>query len=92
VWLVVKMPPRTDEGDHARRFEVVILEDETDGLRAIQKDYTRRLEDLGDDDDRSDADGRYVALDFYTGARVEAKVYGEWRAQVDVAKPALGVS
>lgn len=97
MWVVVKMPADTPEGElkgAARngQIDARVVEAKT-GLEAIQKAYTRQVGQLvpaSDERDRREADARYVAIDFFTGQRAEAKVEAEWRANVEVAEGSHG--
>lgn len=95
IWIVVKLPEDTEEGERpgARRhydqdrWDADVVEAST-GLGAIQSCYREQIERLRGDAteaDREKANGRYVAIDFFTGHRAEALVTSEWRANVVVA-------
>lgn len=94
IWIVVKMPDDTPEGSiylnryREKPWDSIVL-DGRSGLEAIQKWYSQQIADLGPkstEDDREEANGRYVAIDFFTGHRAEALVESEWRANVEVAE------
>lgn len=96
VWIVVKLPEGADEGDHPgeysytrnRSWSSEVVEAST-GLGAIKEWYSEQVGQLRRDsteEDREKANGRYVAIDFFTGHRAEALVTSEWRANVTVAK------
>lgn len=94
VWIVVKLPTSVEEGDWRRRgytpagYSTWMREADT-GLEAIQQVYKDQFDRL-DKDKREKADGRYVALDFYGGHRVEALVTGDWKVDIALAPEALG--
>lgn len=97
IWVVVKFDADLEEGEWKEEFRAATIVKAIDGMSAIGQVYKRDLtgasESLSlatrDDNfslkDAKEEDGRYVALDFYTGHRVEAKVTGEWNANVEVA-------
>lgn len=88
IWIVVKMPAETEEGSVASTYRSKVLSART-GLAAIQAWYTEQVAALTPDSterDREEANGRYVAIDFFTGIRSEARVTSDWRANVELAE------
>lgn len=88
IWIVVKMSEYTEEGSVNSNYESKVME-ARDGLKAIQGWYTEQIGELSPSDsevERNKANGRYVAIDFFTGHRYEAKITSEWRANVEVAE------
>lgn len=101
IWIVVKLPTSVPEGHfkEERSFRMVTpdldgisLREADTGLLAIQDFYLqcKKDQERESDGDLSEADGRYIALDFYGNHREEALVVGGWRADVTVAPQALG--
>lgn len=97
IWMVVQMPAYTPEGGiHIERWRpadelgwpITVL-DADSGVQAIQRFYEARIEKR-DPGERDQEDGRYVAIDFFTGVRAEAEVKAEWRANVNVAEGSHG--
>lgn len=93
VWVVIRLDSQVKEGQWTENryssrgvVKASMLTPADDGIDAIKKLYDRDYNVT----DESQADGRYIALDFYGGERVEALVTGEWRVKIDVAPPALG--
>lgn len=90
VWLVVKMPKSVKEGGYrAGECDKHTLIEGDEGIDAI-KDLYNSIFDRLDGKDRDEADGRYVAIDFYGGERVEALVIGGWQVDVRLAPKPLG--
>ena len=97
IWIVVKLNVTTPEGEWTREPRRSVLRgahktwlgEADSGIKAIQDFYLQEL-DKCEDDDRTKADGRYVALDFYGGERVEALVTGDWKVDMAIAPKALG--
>lgn len=94
-WVVVKMPDDTREGEIAWYREgkenpwPTTIRESASGLKAIQDWYTSQVDDLdksATDEDRENCNGRYVALNFFTGHRAEALIESQWRANVEVAE------
>lgn len=88
IWIVVKMPEDTEEGSVSRNYSSKVL-DARSGLEAIKSWYTQQVAALTPDSterEREEANGRYVAIDFFTGIRCEAKVFSDWRAEVELAE------
>lgn len=88
VWIVVKMPADTAEGSVAAKYTSIVRNART-GLEAIQGWYSAQIAKLDRDSteaDREEANGRYVAIDFFTGTRSEARVTSDWRANVELAE------
>lgn len=84
-WVVIRMSTLWREGDMGRIEKSMTCEAD-DGIEAIKKLYDRDY----DINNENEANGRYVALDFYGGERTEALVTGEWRVKIDVAPERLG--
>lgn len=94
-WVVVKMAENVGEGEVERfvmgredPWPTTVIEAST-GLGAIQVWYKQKVDKLGRDateEDREACNGRYVALNFFTGHRAEALVESQWRANVEVAE------
>lgn len=88
IWIVVKLNSSTPEGMlgryYPKQMEAHVVESTT-GLQAILDHYEHWVRSE-EPKKRSEQDGRYVALDFFTGHRAEALVEAEWRANVDVAE------
>lgn len=95
-WIVVKLPENTPEGEVQMPYNgsredpwpTTVIESAS-GLGAIQEWYKTQVDRLRRDateSDREAANGRYVAIDFFTGHRAEALVESEWRANVAVAE------
>lgn len=94
-WIIVKLPDNVSEGEVGRYREgtenpwpTTVIESSS-GLGAIQDWYKQQVEELpgaATDDDREKCNGRYVALNFFTGHRAEALIESEWRANVEVAE------
>lgn len=101
IWVVIKFDPDLAEGKWSEEFRTATIVQEREGIDAIRKVYARDLQEkagravvVRDEEepppdmkmrDAKGEDGRYVALDFYTGHRVEAAVRGQWIAEVDLA-------
>jgi hypothetical protein len=89
IWIVAKMGASTPEGSvNAANWSVVLVDAHT-GVEAIQKRYKEQIAKLGEDSterDREKANGRYVAIDFFTGMRAEARVMSQWGADMRVAE------
>lgn len=97
VWIIIKLPDDTPEGE-IKRLHYKIGDDNpwlttvieaASGLAAIQEWYSQKVSNLAKDHteaDREKCNGRYVAIDFFTGHRAEALVESEWRANVEVAE------
>jgi hypothetical protein len=88
VWVVIKFSDALEAGgvEDPRKAEIIKA---PSGEQAIQDVYTADVASHGSRADLVDAkneDGRYVALDFYTGHRVEALVRGGWKAELEVAR------
>lgn len=93
VWVVFALPSHVEQGKWRQNgytktaaVEKMLVVEADSGVEAMHKLY----DDLYDADDPKAADGRYVALDFYGGERVEALVTGEWRVDLLLAPPTLG--
>lgn len=85
-WIVVQMSTQTGEGEMAyaaHRLTAHVVKADS-GLKAIQTHYEDRVR-RKNEGERDVEDGRYVAIDFFTGHRAEALIEAEWRANVDVA-------
>lgn len=98
VWIVLKLDKRTAEGEwskdpkgYATHGSVTTskLAEHDSGIDAIKAFYEYELA-RAPDDNPEQADGRYVALDFYGGAREEALVTGGWHVDIHRAPPRLG--
>lgn len=93
-WIVVKMPDDVNEGSIGwfRQGETpwpTTVRESASGLKAIQDWYTEQIGELGGkatEEDRQACNGRYVALNFFTGHRAEALIESDWRANVEVAE------
>jgi len=88
IWVVIKFSDALAAGGVADDFRQARIVRERTGERAIQAVYTADLEKHGQRANLGSAkgeDGRYVALDFYTGHRVEALVRGGWQAELELA-------
>jgi hypothetical protein len=89
VWIVIKFSDALEAGGVSDDFKEALIVKARSGEAAIKTVYTADLKKHGSAADLLKAkseDGRYVALDFYTGHRVEALVTGEWQAELEVAR------
>ncbi len=97
IWIIVKLPDDTPEGEiklkHRNGHEIdewdVWITEGASGLAAIQERYKCQAKRLGPnstEEHRNEMNGRYVAIDFFTGHRAEALIESEWRANVEVAE------
>lgn len=88
VWVVIKFSDALEAGGFDKDFRKAVIVKARSGEDAIRGVYTADLKAHGERADLLKAkgeDGRYVALDFYTGHRVEALVRGGWNAELEVA-------
>lgn len=88
IWIVIKMPAETAEGSVAAKYKSRVRNAKS-GLEAIKDWYSEQIAELtpqSTEADREEANGRYVAIDFFTGLRSEALVESDWRANVLVAE------
>lgn len=88
VWVVMKMSNGTRENGWGNFNECQIMQAET-GVLAIKNLYDKLHRDAKPDE-KNQASGLYVALDFYGGERVEAKVTAEWAVDLFLVPQKLG--
>lgn len=88
IWVVIKFSDALEAGQFEEDFRSAQIVKARSGEDAIKAVYGADMTQHGDNANLLKAkqeDGRYVALDFYTGHRVEALVRGGWQAELEVA-------